>query len=373
MRVGVIGGGQLGRMLGLAGIPLGCSFTFLDPAENAGARSVGKLLVGAYDDDARLTELASTSDVVTYEFENVPAEAARRMESSVPVFPPPRSLELTQDRATEKELFEGCDIETAPYRIVTGPEQLAVAVEEIGFPAVVKTRREGYDGKGQVIVRSAADIETLDPEIRERDLIVEGFVDLKRELSVIAVRDRAGDVVTYPLAENLHHEGILRVSRAPAPDAAAHQEMAERAVRSVMDRLGHVGVLTIELFETTDGRLLGNEMAPRVHNSGHWTIEGAETSQFENHIRAVTGQPLGSTASRGYSAMVNLIGALPDAEEVLYVEGAHLHLYDKEPRPGRKVGHITVRSDSPEGVEEALAAIEGLPGTYLGGPDRTSL
>lgn len=366
MRVGVVGGGQLGRMLGLAGIPLGCTFTFLDPSEVAGARAVGHLLVGAYDDDARLAELASQSDVVTYEFENVPAHAARKVEGSVPVFPPPRALELTQDRATEKELFDRCGIEGAPYALASGREELTGAIKEVGLPCVVKTRREGYDGKGQVVVRSERAVDAIDAGILSRDLLVEQLVDLRRELSIIAVRSRDGDVVTYPLMQNLHHEGILRLSRAPAPDAARFEEQAERAVRSLMDELGYVGVLTVELFETADGLLLGNEMAPRVHNSGHWTIEGAETSQFENHIRAVAGRPLGATTARGYSAMVNLIGESPDPARVLAIPGAHLHLYDKEPRSGRKVGHITVRRDSLSEVDEALEALEGLPGTHFG-------
>ena len=373
MRVGVIGGGQLGRMLGLAGVPLGCSFTFLDPSTSAGGAAVGQLLVGDYDDEERLSELAGLSDVVTYEFENVPADAARRVEAVVPVFPPPRSLELTQDRATEKELFETCGIEVAPYRLASGSAQLAEASDVIGSPMVVKTRREGYDGKGQVVVRSPADLDTMDGAMRDRPLLIERMVDLRRELSIIAVRGKDGEVVTYPLVENLHHEGILRLSRAPAPATDELRGPAERAVRSLMDELGHVGVLTVELFETMDGRLLGNEMAPRVHNSGHWTIEGAETSQFENHIRAVTGKPLGSTAPRGYSAMVNLIGELPVPEAVLRVRGAHLHLYGKEPRPGRKVGHITVRRDSPAEIEDALVALEGLPGTHLGRISPTSL
>lgn len=368
MRVGVVGGGQLGRMLGLAGVPLGCTFTFLDPSDNAGARAVGHLLIGSYDDEKRLAELASMSDVVTYEFENVPADAARRVESSVPVFPPPRALELIQDRATEKGLFERCGVEVAAYRLASGRDGLASAVEEIGLPAVVKTRREGYDGKGQFVVRAASDLDQMDAGMSTQELLVEQMVELRRELSVIAVRGRDGGLVIYPLVENLHHEGILRVSRAPAPDASSLQATAEQATRSLMDELDYVGVLTVELFETRDGRLLGNEMAPRVHNSGHWTIEGAETSQFENHIRAVTGRPLGSTSPRGYSAMVNLIGDIPDPAAVLAIEGAHLHLYDKEPRPGRKVGHITIRRDSAEDVEEALTRLAGMPGTYLGEP-----
>jgi 5-(carboxyamino)imidazole ribonucleotide synthase len=373
MRVGIVGGGQLGRMLGLAGLPLGCSFTFLDPSSAAGAGAVGRLLVAGYDDEAGLAELASTCDVVTYEFENVPADAARRVERSVPVYPPPRALELIQDRLTEKELFDSCGLAVAPYRAATGHEELAAAFDVVGAPAIVKTRREGYDGKGQLVVRTHSDLEDIDEAMRAKDLLVERMVDLRRELSIIAVRGKDGEVTTYPLVENLHHEGILRVSRAPAPGTDDVGDLAEKAIRSVMDELDYVGVLTMELFETQAGELLGNEMAPRVHNSGHWTIEGAETSQFENHIRAVTGRPLGSTAARGHSAMVNLIGQVPDPMGVLGVPGAHLHLYDKEPRAGRKLGHITVRSDSAAEVEEGLEALRGLPGVYLGEPGRTLL
>ena len=373
MRVGVVGGGQLGRMLGLAGVPLGCSFTFLDPSSAAGAGAVGRLLVGDYDDEAGLSELASTCDVVTYEFENVPAEAARRVERSVPVFPPPRALELTQDRVTEKELFDRCGLAVAPYRAASGADQLAAAIDAVGSPAIVKTRREGYDGKGQAVVRSPDDIESIEGSMLGSDLLVERMVELRRELSIIAVRSRDGEVANYPLVENLHHEGILRVSRAPAPGVDDIRDLAEKAIRSVMDELSYVGVLTVELFETQEGELLGNEMAPRVHNSGHWTIEGAETSQFENHIRAVTGRPLGSCAPRGYSAMANLIGEMPDPSEVLAIPGAHLHLYDKQPRAGRKVGHITVRRDSHAEAEEGLQALRGLPGVFLGETDQTLL
>ncbi|HEV3471743.1 MAG TPA: 5-(carboxyamino)imidazole ribonucleotide synthase [Actinomycetota bacterium] len=371
MRIGVVGGGQLGRMVGLAGVPLGCSFTFLDPSEAAGARAVGELIVGDYDDEDRLHELAARSDVVTYEFENVPAGAARRVADEVPVFPPPRSLELTQDRASEKQLFERCGIEVSPYALADGPGGVSTAVKELGLPLVVKTRREGYDGKGQFVARSESDVDAHAESVQGIPLLAELLVDFSRELSIVAVRGRDGDVVTYPLVENLHYEGILRLTRAPALGVERVREEADRAVRALLEELDHVGALTVELFETSDGRLLGNEMAPRVHNSGHWTIEGAETSQFENHVRAVAGLPLGSSAPRGHSAMVNLIGAIPDASDVLKVDGAHLHLYDKQPRPGRKVGHITVRRDRREDVDSAIEALESLPGTYLGAPDRS--
>lgn len=365
MRIGVIGGGQLGRMLGLAGIPLGCSFTYLDPSRVAGARAAGELIVAPYDDDASLDRLAETSDVVTYEFENVPADAATRIADRVPVWPPPRSLEMTQNRAREKEVFERCGIAAPRYRVVADGRDLERAIHDVGIPCVVKTLTEGYDGKGQVVLRSADDAKNVTSRVGDRPVIVESFIEFDRELSVIGVRSREGDIACYPLVENLHHEGILRVSRAPAPRSEALQSTAEAMMHELLDDLGHVGVLTLEMFER-DGDLLANEMAPRVHNSGHWTIEGAETSQFENHIRAIAGMPLGSTTPRGHSAMVNLVGGLPRAEDVLAIDGAHLHLYDKEPRPGRKVGHVTVRADSPDDVDVSVDQLRGMAGTFLG-------
>lgn len=365
MRVGVVGAGQLGRMLGLAGIPLGCSFTFLDPAGTAGARAVGDLITARYDDDAALAELAEASDVVTYEFENVPSDAARRIARRVPVFPPPRALEMTQDRAREKELFASCGIATAAYELASNQEEVDRAVASLGFPAVVKTRREGYDGKGQEVVRAPSDASGVVERLGGRPLLVEKLIGFERELSIIAVRGRDGEVVTYPLVENRHHEGILRLSRAPATGTEQLQEQANRAIRGLLDELGHVGVLTLELFDAA-GSLVANELAPRVHNSGHWTIEGAETSQFENHLRAIVGLPLGSTGARGHSAMVNLVGDVPPAADVLRVPGTHLHLYDKERRPGRKVGHITIRADDRARVNEALDALRGTRGTHVG-------
>jgi 5-(carboxyamino)imidazole ribonucleotide synthase len=365
VRIGVIGGGQLGRMLGLAGIPLGCTFTFLDPSPEACARAVGELLVASYDDEESLDRLAGISDVVTYEFENVPAQAVERLTDRLAVYPSSRSLEMSQDRAREKETFEACGIATAPYRSASRRDDLVSALTEIGLPCVVKTRREGYDGKGQIVVRSAGEVEVATETFADLEVIVERFVPFDRELSIIGVRSPDGEVICYPLVENLHYEGILRVSRAPAQNARSLQAKAEAMIRSLLDVLGHVGVLALEMFEL-DGELVANEMAPRVHNSGHWTIEGAETSQFENHIRAIVGLPLGSTQARGHSVMVNLIGAVPSAATLLDVDGAHVHLYGKEPRPGRKVGHITIRADAPSSVERGLRSLDGLAGVYLG-------
>jgi 5-(carboxyamino)imidazole ribonucleotide synthase len=315
--VAVIGGGQLGRMLGLAGIPLGLSFRFLDPSPDAPAAAVGELLVGAYDDPEALVRLADGAEIVTYEFENVPVEAARRVRA----VPAPAALEAAQDRLVEKRLFRRLGIPTVP-----------IDDEVTRFPALLKTRRLGYDGKGQRLVSTRA-AGTVPGHV------LEGLVPFDRELSLLAVRGRDGDTRFYPLAENVHEEGILRSSRVPAEGAP--QALAEDYATRLLDELGYVGVLALELFDV-DGELLANELAPRVHNTGHWTIEGAVTSQFENHLRAILGLPLGSTAALAPAALVNLIGTVPPLDGLLRIPGAHVHLYGKEPRPGRKLGHVTL-------------------------------
>ncbi len=330
--VGVIGGGQLGRMLGLAGIPLGLRFRFLDPSADAPAQEVGTLHVGAYDDRDRLRRLAKHATVVTYEFENVPVEAVEQLAETVPVWPPPAALAVAQDRLEEKRLFRRLGIETA-----------AIDDEVTRFPALLKTRRLGYDGKGQERVETRP--------VPGTDALLEELVPFERELSMLAVRGTTGETAFYPLVENVHENGILRLSRAPARPEL--QPEAERIAALLLDELGYVGVLAVELFEV-EGRLLANELAPRVHNSGHWTIEGAETSQFENHLRAILGLPLGSTAARGEAAMVNLIGTMPAAADVLAIAGTHLHDYGKEPRPGRKLGHVTIVDPAAGQIEELL-------------------
>jgi 5-(carboxyamino)imidazole ribonucleotide synthase len=316
-------------MLALAGIPLGLRFRFLDPAAGAPAGAVGELVVGAYDDASALARLADGADVVTYEFENVPVEAAR----SAGALPPARALELGQDRLIEKDLFSRLGIPTARYG----------SVAEAGLPALVKSRRLGYDGKGQRLLH-------VDEPLGENEL-AEEIVPFERELSLLAVRGLDGETRVWPLAENLHRDGILRVTTAPAEGAATDE--AEALVTRLLEELGYVGVIALELFEVA-GRLLANEFAPRVHNTGHWTIEGAETSQFENHLRAILGLPLGATAARGPSTMVNLIGGLPDVAALLALPGAHLHLYGKEPRPGRKLGHVTLVGAPGDAVAAAI-------------------
>lgn len=358
MRIGILGGGQLGQMLGLAGIPLGLSFSFLDPAPGAPASTVGTHLVGPYDDPEGLRALAAESDVVTYEFENVPVASARALASSIPVFPPPEALEAAQDRLAEKAMFERVGIPVHRYTSIANARELEDAVEHVGLPAMVKTRRLGYDGRGQAVLRGVDDPAEVWRSVGERPSLVESLVDFDRELSILAVRNREGEGRFYPLVENHHRDGILRLSIAPAPDVTPElQSTAEAYAARVMDELGYVGVLAIELFQVGD-RLLANEMAPRVHNSGHWTIEGSPTSQFENHLRAVAGLPLGSTRSPGHSAMLNAIGTVPDAAAVLSVPEAHLHLYGKSERPGRKLGHVTVRADEPDILEERLSLLE---------------
>ena len=345
--VAVLGGGQLGRMLGLAGIPLGLRFRFLDPVAGAPAAAVGDLVVGPLGDEGALAEVARDAVAVTYEWEGVPADAARFLARDRPVRPGARSLEVAQDRLVEKETFRRLGIATAAFFPIDSRGDLDAAVAAVGLPAVLKTRKGGYDGKGQAVLRTPEDLERRWSELGGVPLILESLVPFDRELSVLAVRGLDGAIACWPLVENHHEGGILRVSRAPAPSLSASlQERGEELASRLLEDLDHVGVLAVELFQvgggTGDGELLANEIAPRVHNSGHWTIEGAVTSQFENHLRAVRGWPLGATSPRGSSAMVNCIGVLPAPEAVLAVPGAHLHDYGKSPRRGRKLGHVTV-------------------------------
>jgi 5-(carboxyamino)imidazole ribonucleotide synthase len=362
VKIGVLGGGQLGRMMALAAHPLAMRCVFLDPAADAPAGAVGEHIRGSYEDPAKLAEISARCQVATYEFESVPVESARALAAKVPVYPPPRALEVSQDRLPEKQFFERLGVPTAAFAPVSSEDDLTRALERLGFPAVLKTRRFGYDGKGQALLRNMQDARDAWSSLGEQPLIVEKFVTFRRELSVIGVRGRDGETRFWPVVENHHAGGILRLSLAPAPglDAAA-QKNAEDIAGRVLRELEYVGVAAIELFDT-DAGLLANEMAPRVHNSGHWTIEGAETSQFENHVRAITGLPLGATASLGPCAMVNLIGKMPDAAAVLATEGAHFHSYEKEPAPGRKLGHVTIRARTQEELAAKLARVRALVG-----------
>ncbi len=357
MDVGVLGGGQLGRMLALAGYALGARFRFLDPAPDAPMCHLARQVCGAYDDPAALDALARDTSVVTYEFENVPVHSALHLARAVPVYPPPDALRVAQDRVTEKTFFRSLGIPTAAFARASSRAELDAAVERLGLPAVLKTRSLGYDGKGQFLIRTREQVDTAWAQLGGALLVLEKWVDFTRELSILAVRGQDGTCAFYPLVENEHGGGILRQSLMPAPNwRRERQAQAEDYARRVLTALNYVGVLAIELFETK-GALLANEMAPRVHNSGHLTIEGAVTSQFENHLRAILGMPLGATTARGYSAMVNLIGVLPDPREILNMPGAHLHLYDKAPRPGRKLGHVTLVCSNEEEMRERVGEI----------------
>jgi len=343
--LGILGGGQLARMLALAAAPLGVNTLVVDSSADACAGQVAPLVRADWTDYAALEEFARQVDVVTFDFENVPAETARWLAERVAVFPNPRALAVAQDRLAEKTLFRECGLATPEFMAVDTRAGLDRALVAAGAPAILKTRRLGYDGKGQFRLKSAADADAawaaLGAQAAKHGLILEAFVPFQRELSVLAVRGRDGDFRTWPLTRNWHVDGVLSLSLAPAQDIAALQPRATALARTLAERLDYVGVFALELF-VKDGELLGNEMAPRVHNSGHWTIEGAHSSQFENHVRAVLGLPLGDTGARGLSAMFNWIGELPDAAPVLRTVDAHWHDYGKQARPGRKVGHATV-------------------------------
>jgi len=355
--IGILGGGQLGYMLALAGYPLGLHFRFLDPSPEAPVGRIAQRVTADYTDHPALEKFCNGLELVTYEFENVPVEAAKFLAERVPVYPPPAALEAAQDRLAEKVLFRSLGINTTDFLPIARAAEFEAAVKELGLPAVLKTSRMGYDGKGQWILRTAEDVAKAKGELPNVALILERFVPFRRELSVLAVRSRKGETAFYPLVENHHRGGILRLSFAPAPGLEPPvQRAAEDIARRVLESLQYVGVLAIEFFEH-EGRLLANEMAPRVHNSGHWTIEGAVTSQFENHLRAVLGLPLGSTGAAGHCALLNLIGDLPEPSEVLAVPDAHLHFYGKVPRPGRKLGHVTLRAASPERLTLRLSEL----------------
>jgi 5-(carboxyamino)imidazole ribonucleotide synthase len=354
MTIGILGGGQLGYMLALAGYPLGLHFRFLDPSPEAPVGRIAHRVTAEFTDEQALEKFAHGLQVVTYEFENVPVQAARFLAGCVPVFPAPEALEEAQDRRREKRLFQRHGICTTEFSEIAKHQDFDAAIKQVGLPAVLKTCRLGYDGKGQWLLRTPEDVERARPELPPVPMILEKFVPFTREVSILGVRGRTGETVFYPLVENHHRGGILRLSLAPAPGLSPSlQQTAEEAARNVMEALNYAGVICIEFFEV-DGKLLANEIAPRVHNSGHWTIEGAVTSQFENHLRAILGMPLGSTATVGYSAMLNLIGELPDAQQVLEVANTHLHLYGKSVRPGRKLGHVTVRADKLAKLQQRL-------------------
>lgn len=369
--VGILGGGQLARMMVLAGTPLGVRFVVLDPAEDACASRLAPTITGGFADAAALDEFALRADVATFDFENVPAASADSLLKRLPVFPNPHALGVAQDRLSEKTLFGGLAIPVAPFAVVDTREQLDEAIAAVGAPCILKTRRFGYDGKGQFRLRSPADAdaawEALGTQAAKVGLILEGFVDFDRELSVVAVRDRHGEFRSWPVTENWHVDGVLSASLAPARVDDALAALAVEHARKLGDALEYVGVFALELF-SRDGELLANEMAPRVHNSGHWTIEGAETSQFQNHLRAVMGLPLGDTRMLGHACMLNCLGEMPDPQPVLSEPAGHWHDYGKAAREGRKVGHATFRADS---VDELVSTLQRV-GAALGRQDQVA-
>ena len=352
MKIGIIGAGQLGQMLALSGFPLALQFRFLDSSPEAPGAQVAPIVVGAFDDLEALRRLAGEVDVVTYEFENVPVAALHEMAATRPCFPPVDALRVSQDRILEKELFGRLGVPTPPYRAVDTLADLEAGVAALGLPCVLKTRRLGYDGRGQRVLKKRSDVGPAWEALGSVPLILEGFVKFDREVSIVGARSTRGETRAYPIVTNTHREGILRVTVAPTRDARL-QRAAEGHLRRVLDHFGYAGVLTIEFF-VAGGRLIANEMAPRVHNSGHWTIEGAVTSQFENHLRAILGLPLGDTTPVGHAAMVNYIGTMPDREKILALPGAHHHDYGKAPRANRKLGHCTVVATTAAGRDALL-------------------
>lgn len=357
MKIGILGAGQLGRMLALAGYPLDFDFVFLDPATEACAAPLGEHIHADYQDERALAEFCVAVDIATYEFENVPAKTAEFVAGRIPLLPAPVALTVGQDRLSEKQLFDKLKVPVPRYMPVATREALELAVKNIGLPSVLKTRRLGYDGKGQAVLRKPEDLDAAWSRLGGQPLILEAFVPFQRELSCLAVRGKTGEMRFYPVVENVHRDGILRVAIPQANDPL--QAEAEDYARRVVEQLGYVGVLAFEFF-VADGRLLANEIAPRVHNSGHWSIEGAVCSQFENHLRAIAGLPLGDTGLRGHSAMINFIGDAPANEKLAAIPGVHIHHYGKTPKPQRKVGHATVTAVSAEELAQRVAVVSQL-------------
>jgi 5-(carboxyamino)imidazole ribonucleotide synthase len=361
--VGILGGGQLARMLALAGIPLGLQFRFLDPAADACAAELGDFLQAGFDDAQAAAQLGQSVDVATYDFENVPAATASALLQHCPLYPGVAALQQCQDRLTEKTLLQDLGIAVPLFMAVNSRPDLLAAVEMLGFPCVLKTRRLGYDGKGQAILRQPEDLERAWQRLGGHELILEAFVAFEAECSLIAVRAQHGEVRAWPLTQNVHSDGVLVLSRPGSLDAALQQQ-AEQIARKLLEHFDYVGVMTVEFF-LADGQLLVNEIAPRVHNSGHWTINAASTSQFENHLRAICALPLGSTAQLRPCLMFNWLGQLPDPGQLLTAAELHWHDYGKAARPGRKLGHATLTAATgPELQQASTALAEQLGGRW---------
>ena len=362
--IGMLGGGQLGLMLAAAALPLGIRTVFLEDAPNSPARLLGKVYSSEQFDD-----FAASCDIFTLEFENTPLKSAQYLQDSKNLYPPANALYIAQDRLNEKNLFNELGIKTVPFMAVNSKADIETAAQQMGLPLVLKTTRGGYDGKGQFVVKTAEQFDEAWAELGEATkhapLIAEGFINFLREVSIIAVRGQNGEIRYYPLVQNEHYQGILARTTVPAPNSDDLTEQAQDNIKKLLEHLNYVGVLTLELFVTPDG-LLANEIAPRVHNSGHWSIEGAVCSQFENHMRAVAGLPLGDTSVVKPSVMLNVIGQYPDLAQVLAVDGVHVHNYDKKEREGRKIGHITVMPTDSRQLEATVAKVVALLPNKLG-------
>lgn len=364
--IGILGGGQLAQMLAIDGYPLGFRFVFFDPSEEACAGLVGDLTVADYDNEIALDEFAKKCDFVTYDFENVPVSAAEFVAKRSAIFPHPKVLEIAQDRLKEKLLFKKqLNLPVGDFYPVDSYSELIFAAKSCENEGFLKTRRMGYDGKGQHRITSQTDLKELWSQIEGGSFILEKAINFHREVSVILARNFKGEIKCYELCENKHKQGILTTTLVPAKPTETSQKAFEYAIR-IATELSYVGVLAVEMFETNEGLLI-NEMAPRVHNSGHWSIEGADTSQFENHLRAGMGLPLGPTEmSKGYSAMINWIGEIPAVALTSPEKDVHWHIYGKQNRPGRKVGHATVVADNAQELHKNVVHLAQL----LGAPNQ---
>jgi len=364
-RVGILGGGQLGRMLAQAGEALGIECRLLDPSPDACAGQVAQLVVGSVDDHEVLASFAEGIDVVTYEHENLPPESLEFLASRLRVAPGPGSLRISRDRLLERRLFARCNVAQPVHRAVSDERTLDAAIRAVGTPGFLKRRAGGYDGRGQAPVQRPDDASAAWASIGNAPATYEAHVHFDRELSIVGIRVTGGETRFYPLVESVHERGTLVRTLAPAPGVTPELEStARRMAGAVADALDHVGTFALELFDVR-GELLANEFAGRVHNTGHWTIEGAETSQFENHLRAITGMTPGPTTPRGHTLMLNLLGRVPDAlRDGSLPPGVHVHLYGKRPAPRRKLGHVTLRAAGPAGLGELRDRLEPLLGNH---------
>lgn len=344
MNIGILGSGQLARMLSIAAQTLGIDTVCFSPMRHDSATRLSQTIHGEYHDQEKLQQLVNQVDLITYENENIPIKAAQFCIQKSQLYPPYEALKVSQDRLLEKNLFAQLNIPTVQYIAIDSYQRLKQAVAQLGTPALLKTRRFGYDGKGQVPINNVQDLEKLCGLTQEEDLILEKYIHFDRELSIIAVRSFNGQIKFYPLTLNYHQKQILRLSIAPF-ESPLLQQQAQQYAKALLEHLNYIGVIAIEFFLVND-TLIANEFAPRVHNSGHWTIDGSYCSQFENHIRSISKLPLGDTEAAGYNAMINCISSMPDRNEILKLPCTHYYDYQKQARPGRKLGHINLHNSN---------------------------